>query len=374
MKKLCIAANHSWPHCGGSEIVIRNISEAMTNKFGWETFVFSQTTQNQFKHNNVNYIKVNSFSHFFIDQINNIKPDYLFIYSDFFIHWLSILQNYNKIKCRKGISLVGMNMMLSKPNIIKMFKNNSKHFDVITHSDNYQDFKNCSSLDIPVTVIPNGVDINEFSITENNFREKYKIDSKYILLCVSNFFPGKGQEYLLNILEKLKDIDFTMVFICSTVNFNLANLLRETMRQKFNKTSFKYKILLDIPREDIISAYKNSDVFIFPSQKEVAPLVILESMAAGLPWVSMPVGNISELQGGLLVNNFNKNYQVGNGFLKDAFLYNENTYNEFADNIKKILNDEDVRKKLSVEGKSLIKEKYNWNDIYIKYHNIFEGK
>jgi glycosyltransferase involved in cell wall biosynthesis len=43
-----------------------------------------------------------------------------------------------------------------------------------------------------------------------------------------------------------------------------------------------------------------ADLFLFTSRVECAPLVILEAMAAGTPWVSFDVGNVSELDGGIV--------------------------------------------------------------------------
>jgi hypothetical protein len=84
MEKLLICCNHSLFHCGGTERVVAQISESMQNRFGWETFVLSNTTKSSFSYNNVNYQPVNQNSNFFIDQINKISPNYLFVYSDFF--------------------------------------------------------------------------------------------------------------------------------------------------------------------------------------------------------------------------------------------------------------------------------------------------
>ena len=376
MKKLIICCNHSFKHCGGTERVIQQISESMNKDFGWKTFVFSQTTKNSFSHNGVNYLSINQNADFFIDQINKISPDYLFVYSDFFIHWITILCKHHLIKCRKGIALVGANMMLSRIHIWNNFVSNHNFFDVITHSDNYQDYKACVNSNIPVTVIPNGVDLKEFSQENIDFKKKYQVNSKYVILCVANFFPGKGQEHLIKILDKLSSdgIDFTAIFICSTVNFAPANILRESTRKQLKTKSFKWKILLDIPREDVISAYKSSDVFVFPSQKEVAPLVILEAMAANLPWVSMPVGNVSQLEGGMIVRKYSKDLSKNqNEFFKDGLFYTEETYGEFIFYIKKILEEKSLRNELSLKGKSQILEYYSWDKIAPKYNQIFEG-
>jgi glycosyltransferase involved in cell wall biosynthesis len=57
------------------------------------------------------------------------------------------------------------------------------------------------------------------------------------------------------------------------------------------------------PAGAVQSAIAAADLFLFTSQVECAPLVILEAMAAATPWVSYDVGNVSELAGGLVAAN-----------------------------------------------------------------------
>ena len=52
------------------------------------------------------------------------------------------------------------------------------------------------------------------------------------------------------------------------------------------------------------STIAEADLFLFPSTIECAPLVILEAMAAGVPWISYDVGNVRELDGGLVVGSY----------------------------------------------------------------------
>lgn len=54
----------------------------------------------------------------------------------------------------------------------------------------------------------------------------------------------------------------------------------------------------------VASAIAAADLFLFTSRVECAPLVILEAMAAGTPWVSYDVGNVSELLGGVVVGDY----------------------------------------------------------------------
>lgn len=54
------------------------------------------------------------------------------------------------------------------------------------------------------------------------------------------------------------------------------------------------------PEGVVAGAVAAADLFMFTSRIECAPLVILEAMAAGTPWVSFDVGNVSELPGGIV--------------------------------------------------------------------------
>jgi glycosyltransferase involved in cell wall biosynthesis len=55
-------------------------------------------------------------------------------------------------------------------------------------------------------------------------------------------------------------------------------------------------------REVVEAALSSADLFLLPSRIECSPLVIIESMAASLPWISYDVGNVRELAGGIVVD------------------------------------------------------------------------
>ena len=40
-------------------------------------------------------------------------------------------------------------------------------------------------------------------------------------------------------------------------------------------------MIVELPREDVVALYKESDVFLFPSNVECSPIVLFEAMAAG---------------------------------------------------------------------------------------------
>lgn len=371
MKKIIIGVNHSYPDStGGCERVVYQIASGLQKKYNYECFILSNSCKFPQKYNGVYVAPCPMVADDFFNKINSFNADHFFIYSDVFHQWPFIVQNPEKINCKKSVALVGMNCMLSNQFLFNHFKRKcNEHFGVVVHSKNYQDYKICVGNSIPAVIIPNFVDMDEFIFTDkNNFREKYNIKENNIILCVSNFFPGKGQEFLVPIFNNIqkKGHDFIVVFISSTTQWAAIEQYKKMASRKINGSSFKSLFLNDISREDVVSAFKESDLFVFPSQKEVSPIVILEAMASRTPWVAMNVGNLEELSGGLLINNEKKD---NNGFLR----YDDSVYNMFVENIDTLLLDRGLGVKLGKEGLDMISSKYSLNSVLEKYDKFFQS-
>jgi len=363
--RLCILCNHSFPHVGGSEKIVQQIAESM-QKMGVQTTIFSGSSKSELFHNGVRITSVPLSFSAFVRELN--KFDHIFVYSDYYHYWSDIVLYSKRIKPSKSIALVGMNFMLGNKEASKMclynFSLEHKNFKVLTHSSSYQDYLQCKKMNIPVTVIPNGVDQNEFNVNIN-FRNKFGLPDKKIILCVGNFFPGKGQSFLVNVLNKLKKKrdDYISIFISSTVNMPYAERLAGECEMLLKHLKISHKFFRNLSREDVVAAISAADVFAFPSQKEVSPLVLLECMTAGIPWVSFNVGNVNELKGGSIVKSRkNSNNEI---------ILTEVEEHLFADKLDQILGDKDYSTLLSDEGIECAKTLFNWKDIEKKYYDFF---
>lgn len=98
----------------------------------------------------------------------------------------------------------------------------------------------------------------------------------------------------------------------------------------------------------VTSALAAADLFLFTSRVECAPLVILEAMAAGTPWVSFDVGNVSELAGGVVAT----------------------SHGELLDASRQILNGQ--RPELGPAGRSAWESTHRWESVLDRYEATFE--
>lgn len=174
-----------------------------------------------------------------------------------------------------------------------------------------------------------------------SFKKRYALPDKKIILCVSNFSRLKGQDIALKAFAELNIQTHILVFIGSTENkFSLK--LKKDNSTLIGKTVF---FLTNVNKELINQAYFESDFFIFCSQTEAQPLVILDCISTKLPFLSSNVGCVSEIKGGLIYKNMS----------------------ELKINLLKLINDQNLKTKLSNEGYIDFKKNYSIDVIKHKY-------
>jgi len=223
-----------------------------------------------------------------------------------------------------------------------------KYDHIIYHSANYIDKTFGDKHGIKhYSIMPNGIDPKEMQMHTINFREFYKIKTKYMLLNVSNHLKLKGHSFVLDAFKILNRDDVTLVIIGNKVS-GLRGCYKRCAQFASNNPGV---LLLDnIPREHVISAFCEADIFVFGSKVECSPLVILEAMSTGLPFISTDVGCVKEFGGGILIS----------------------TPTDMAKNINKLLDDIGFRKTLSISGQNECLSNYTWDKIIHKYRDLFQ--
>ncbi|MBI3096095.1 MAG: glycosyltransferase family 4 protein, partial [Rhodocyclales bacterium] len=123
-----------------------------------------------------------------------------------------------------------------------------------------------------------------------------------------------------------------------------------------NRNPAKKIVFADLKREELIPLFFDADLFLFASHVEYSPLVIFECLAAGLPFLSIPVGNVDEIirwsDGGVLC----PGRQSSEGFssVDPVVLSGE---------MRKLSLDAEKRKKLSANGRQAWLDRFTWKEI-----------
>ena len=219
-----------------------------------------------------------------------------------------------------------------------------KYDHIIYHSDSYQDKEFGDKHGIKnYTVIPNGASDEEFLRLRRGFRVQYGIATERMILCVATYSPGKNQEMVLRAFRQANLRDSTLVFIGPEFN-DYSNRLRGLMQRDGFVRFFE-----KVPREMVVAAYHEADLFVFGSILECFPIVIVEAMASKTPFISTPVGSVAKLNGGVIVL----------------------TVAEMAKAIRYLANKGPEWEKLAAAGRKAWKANYRWKNIIDQYESLF---
>ncbi|MDR7485172.1 MAG: glycosyltransferase family 4 protein [Armatimonadota bacterium] len=146
-------------------------------------------------------------------------------------------------------------------------------------------------------VIPNGADGAEFA-GPSDFRVRYGIRARHLLLHVGNHYRVKGHGDLARVLRALAGRDVAMVIIGDDPG-GARSCWRTCLAAA--RRDRRLVLLRQVPRSDVVTAFCAADLVLLTSRFEAAPLVLVEAMAAGVPFVSYDVGNARALEGGQVV-------------------------------------------------------------------------
>lgn len=133
----------------------------------------------------------------------------------------------------------------------------------------------------PVTTVHNGIDTEGFSPCESDFRKKYGLEGKFLILgIVSNLNSTKGGQYFLQLAEMLREDEHIV----------LLSLEKDKELLPDNITA--------IPRTDSKQAmaeiYSAADVFVNPTLQDTFSMINVEALSCAVPVVTFNTGGCAE--------------------------------------------------------------------------------
>ena len=194
-----------------------------------------------------------------------------------------------------------------------------------------------------IAVIPNGIDLTEYSDlpSKGSFKKKFGLDkNEKIVLYLGRIHEIKGIDILVrafaNILHKLGDVRLVIV---GPDDGYLGEIEALTKALRIEGKVLVSGALYGVAK---LEAYVDADVYVLPSRYETFPMTVLEAYACGKPVIASKVGELTDLvadgQTGLLVD-------PGNTV-------------QLAKNILYLLNDKGRAKEMGLRGKQFVKENF----------------
>ncbi|MDM0488385.1 glycosyltransferase [Clostridium perfringens] len=160
-----------------------------------------------------------------------------------------------------------------------------------------------------VEVINNGIDLNVFKPIESNFREKYNLKDKFIILGVASIWNRrKGLNYFVDLSKELdENYKIVVVGVNEKQKKELpSNILAITRTNNIN---------------ELAEIYSSANIFLNPTLEDNFPTTNIEALACGTLVITFDTGGSSEC-----INNYT-------GKIIDL-----NKINNLSNFIKKLIN------------------------------------
>ncbi len=194
-------------------------------------------------------------------------------------------------------------------------------------------------LGVPGTYLPNAVPVID---PTPGLRDAIEVDlATPLVLHVANFWPEKNH---LGLLEAFRAAPSNARLVCiggpAPGHRDLAHAIIAAA-----SSDARVSLLGGRTREEVAGSMREADVLVLPSIAEATPLVLLEAMSHGLPWIaSETCGSAPDLAGGLIVPN-----------------------SGLGEAIAALLADGAVRQQLGVAGRARYRAEYSWDAVAPRY-------
>jgi colanic acid/amylovoran biosynthesis glycosyltransferase len=179
--------------------------------------------------------------------------------------------------------------------------------------------------------------------------------SRFQMLCVGRLTPAKGQRILIEACRQLTDAGRNVSLIFVGTGPDEADL-----KAASHAYGLDHRIMFTgaLNQDEVQKRYAQADVFVLPSFAEGIPVVLMEAMACGVPCVTTQITGIPEL--------------IRDG--QDGLLVMPSDVDELVNAITRLIDDPELRARLSRAGRERVSAHYNLSDNVARLGRIFQKR
>jgi glycosyltransferase involved in cell wall biosynthesis len=250
----------------------------------------------------------------------------------------------------KSTDLYSIISMLFSRELISMDTKTIKNSDKITAVSNScaKELQEIYKIDRKISVIGNGVDTNFF------VPEKRKDMKGAYIIYTGRLDSRKG----------LVDLIASSEYVCqehTNIKFILTGKgpMKKYLERRINDLGLKKNFYFAgfVDRSTLLKYYQNAIIYVLPSYYEGLPTTLLEAMSCGIPSIATDVKGSSEL--------------IEDG--ENGLLVPPGDPKRLAEAILRLLDDEELRKKLGDNAREYVVGNYDWEIITNKVEEIYKS-
>ncbi len=263
-------------------------------------------------------------------------------------------------------------------------------------SDTYRDARFAEEHGIENRVlIPNGASEEEFEAEAAfSLRERLGIPADaFLVLLVGSHTGMKGHREAVRIFDAAQVSNAVLLIVgnyCDTVApaFSVRTWARDVARRllrraqdecprfcraaerNFNgmehwRSAGKRLLFADLERCATVMAYREADLFLFPSRVECSPIVLFEAAASRTPFLATDVGNAAEIAA----------WTGGGAILPtshDRKGYSQADIGGSAAMLEELWRDADRRRRMADAGRAAWRERFTWESVATRYFQLYQ--
>ncbi len=214
-----------------------------------------------------------------------------------------------------------------------------------------------------ITVIPNAVDINNFSCggtPDETLQKQFGISGSSILGFIGSFYEYEGLALLIEALPGILKSYPAIKLLLIGGGFQENILKRQVQDLDLSKNVI---FVGRVPHEEINKYYDLVDIFVYPRlsirlTEIVTPLKPLEAMAQGKLIIASDIGGHREM--------------INNG--KNGLLFEAGNKKDLIEKVLQMMTEQNKWQKIKANARKYVEKQRNWKNSIRSYQNVFNNE